>query len=43
MRRLGLWFCRRGWHRWMEPGNCTRCGFRYHGKHVGDAARWWPS
>lgn len=38
--RIGLWLCRHGFHALMEPGNCPRCGFRYHGGHVGPYARW---
>lgn len=38
--RIGLWLCRHGFHALREPGNCTRCGYRYHGGHVGTYARW---
>jgi hypothetical protein len=37
---FGSWLCRHGIHQHEDNGNCMRCGWRYHGGHVGDYARW---
>ena len=33
------WLCRLGFHFYID-GNCPRCGYRWHGKHVGSYKRW---